>query len=420
MSNYLKIFLRGSAISLLGAGCLGVANYLIRRILCNGMSLEDYGTFYSIFALFSLVFGFTDLGLTQSGTVMIASAADDHSRRDTVFSQLFFIKSVLAVLCAGGFVLYYLPRQAEVNLIFILLFLAYFVIQIIIGTLQALWGGQKKYSVQQAGYLAVALLILAALCISGNMKLEAVGFCYIFPVIIVLFGGLALSRYCNLGRLIFRIDKDVCRQLLTTGTVVAITTTLLSVMYYMDTIMLHSLRGAESAGLYNVALPIMQIVQACMVFPAVFLPIAVDMSKNKDYTNLLRFVRNALFLALAALVPVGIFFHYSSPWLIGFLFNRQYTAAANATTLLCLGLVFFTLGNFLFQIMLSLKKSATMAVIAAIATVCNLLLNYFMIKSHGVNGAATATLASYAIFSLLSYAALEYNLRKMKKYESEF
>ena len=281
MSNYLKIFLRGSAISLLGAGCLGVANYLIRRILCNGMSLEDYGTFYSIFALFSLVFGFTDLGLTQSGTVMIASASD-HTRRNTVFSQLFFIKSILAVLCAGGFVLYYLPRQAEVNFIFILLFLAYFVIQIIIGTLQALWGGQKKYSVQQAGYLAVALLILTALCISGNMKLEAVGFCYLIPVIVVLFGGLAISGFCNFGKLIFKVDKNVCRQLLTTGTVVAITTTLLSVMYYMDTIMLNSLCGAESAGLYNVALPIMQIVQACMVFPAVFLPIAVDMSKNRD------------------------------------------------------------------------------------------------------------------------------------------
>ena len=70
--------------------------------------------------------------------------------------------------------------------------------------------------------------------------------------------------------------------------------------------------------------------------------------------------------------------------------------------------------------MLSLKKAVTMALIAAIATVCNLLLNYFMIKSHGVNGASAATLASYAIFSLLTCIALEYNLRKMKKYESEF
>ena len=418
MSNYLKIFLRGSAVSLLGAAFLGVANYLIRRILCNGMSLEDYGTFYSMFALFSLVFGFTDLGLTQSGTVMIASAAD-HPRRDMVFSQLFFIKTVLAVLCAGIFVLYYLPEKAKVNIVFILFFLAYFVIQIIIGTLQALWGGQKKYSVQQAGYLAVALLILTALSLSKSMKLEAVGVCYLLPVLAVLAGGLAVSRFFNWGKLVFHIDKDVCKQLLTTGSVVAITTTLLSVMYYMDTIMLHSLQGAESAGLYNVALPIMQIVQACMVFPAVFLPIAVDMSNNRDYTNLLRFVRNALYLALAALMPVGIIFHYSSPWLIRLLFNPEYTAAANATTILCLALVFFTLGNFLFQIMLSIQKAVTMAIIAAVATICNLLLNYFLIKSHGVDGAAIATLASYAVFSLLTCIALEHNLRKKKKNELE-
>ena len=87
MNSYVKTFLRGSAVSLLGAGVLGLVNYLIRRTLCINMTLEDYGIFYSAFSLFIMGFGITDFGLTQSGTVMIADA-NDKRQKDIVFHQI--------------------------------------------------------------------------------------------------------------------------------------------------------------------------------------------------------------------------------------------------------------------------------------------------------------------------------------------
>ena len=103
MNSYLKTFLRGSAVSLVGAGILGIANYFIRRTLCNSMSLTDYGIFYSTFSLLSIIFCFTDLGLIQTGTVMIASAAEDHQKRDSIFFHLFLLKGGLALVCAAVF-----------------------------------------------------------------------------------------------------------------------------------------------------------------------------------------------------------------------------------------------------------------------------------------------------------------------------
>ena len=84
MNNHLKTFLCGSAVSLTGAGLTGIVNYLVRRTLCNNMTLTDYGTFYSTFSLFIMIFGFTDLGLTQSGTVMIASVPENADKRNMI------------------------------------------------------------------------------------------------------------------------------------------------------------------------------------------------------------------------------------------------------------------------------------------------------------------------------------------------
>ena len=415
MNSYLKTFLRGSAVSLTGAILLGVINYLVRRILCNNMSLADYGIFYSTFALFSMIFGFTDLGLTQSGTVMIASAAENQAERNKIFSHLFFIKASIALMTASVVALFYQFTKNSTNTLFILIFLAYFIMQVLNGTLQSLWGGLKKYTLQQIGYCVLALLTVLLLCSLKEFKLSIVASCFFAAAIVTLIAGLIYSRVLDLGFLRWGPDRNLCKTLLTTGGIIAVTTTLLSFMYNISATMLLAQKGAESAGLYNIALPIMQIVQATMVFPVVFLPIAVDMSRKHEYKKLLSFVRIALLTALAALIPTGIFFYYCSPMLIRILFKPEYVGAATATTFLCLGLVFFTLGNFLFQIMLSLYKTVPMALIAVVATVSSLLLNYFLINWADVNGAAIATLLSYMLFALLTYIALEYYTPRIKK-----
>ena len=94
---YLKTFFRGSVVSLAGTVLLGATNYLVRRKLSIELAIAEYGAFYGMFALLSMVFGVSDVGLTQSGTLAIAAA---RSRRaiDAVFSQLFMLTGVLALL----------------------------------------------------------------------------------------------------------------------------------------------------------------------------------------------------------------------------------------------------------------------------------------------------------------------------------
>ena len=57
-----------------------------------------------------------------------------------------------------------------------------------------------------------------------------------------------------------------------------------------------------------------------------------------------------------------------------------------------------------------------MAAISIISVIANIFLNYFLISRYGLNGAASANLISYIIFALLTYAVLEYNIRKLKNH----
>lgn len=412
-SAYLKTFFRGSSVSLIGTGLFGILNYLIRRKLSIDLSIAEYGTFYGLFALFSLVFGLADVGLTQTGTLMIAAASGAPPRRDAIFSQLFLLKAVSAVLCSCG-ILWFLRATGRAGSLAptLLLMAVFFVFQTLNGTLQALWNALKRFGTQQSFYLLTSGLTLALLRAGGARTLGRITLCFTLAAGAALLGGLIYSLAGNLGRLHMQFRKKICKALILTGGQIAVSTSLLSFMYYMDTLMLEALRGPESTGLYNVALPLMQIVQALMVFPGVFLPIAVEMERNGEYGKLLRFVGGAVLVTAAAIGPVWGFFRWSGAYLIRILFDAKYVAAAPAATVLCVGLLFFTLGNFLLQIMFCLRKTLVMVVISAAAALLNFVLNYILINRNDFLGAAQATLLSYLSFALLTAAALVYVLER--------
>ena len=284
---------------------------------------------------------------------------------------------------------------------------ACFVCQSLNGTLQALWNGRKKYVWQQTYYLFVAVLTLALLYSFGvRTGLGRIASCFMLPAALALALGLACSSIAGIGALRPLVNRKICVSLFVTGGVMAASTASLTFIYYMDTVMLNAIRGPESAGLYNVALPIMQIAQSLMVFPGVFIPIAVEMSRKRDFSKLLSFVIGAIAVAAAAVLPMWWVFHWSGAFLIRLLFDAKYVSAAPALAILCAGMVFFTLGNLLMQIMFCLKRIAVTACITGFAALLNIGLNYFLIRRFDTCGAAAATLASYTAFAMITGIAL--------------
>ncbi len=421
-----KTFLRGSAISLFGTGILGVLNYFIRRTLSIELTEAEYGVFYSTLALLSMIYGYGDLGIAQSGTALIAKNSGT-PRQNDFFGAVFFLKigfgfvAFVGVCCFSPFLAeHYLKGAVPLILIFMA---AVSFWEMFPSAFRTLWDGLKMFWTFRIFQIALSLLILTGMLIFVRRfhLAGAIGVYLVSTMVIaVLLVGYSLfSRTVNWR---FRLTRDIWKELFQLSGWLAVSSALLASLPQLSTVMLTSLKGVNSAAAYNIALPVMQILQSVMIFPAVFLPVAIGMSRQRNFVGLRHFTLCGIGAALLALPVTFIFFSWAGEWLIVFLFDGKYRFVAPALPWLCASLVFSTLGQFLVQALVCLGRTRIIASIAICCFLCNIILNWLLIWKFDFVGAAEATFVSYFIFALLCVvfliAVLQKNIAEKEKEES--
>ena len=279
-NSHLKTFFSGSLISIVGVGITGVLNYFIRRTLFMNMSEADYGTFYSAVAFLLMVGGFAELGLSQTGALLIAenNTGSQKTRKiSSCFSSLLSLKLILATVvlilllsCSRWILKDYLRTG---NGLFYYLLAGMLFFQILECTFYPLFSGLKDFVSYNFLQVTKALLLLSGIALfsrSGQLPAAAAVFFSVAILIVFIAGAIAFFR--EKIRLSWHPDRAVWTRLFQLSGFIAVSTTLLNMIYYMDTVMLTAIKGVTSSALYNVALPIMQIVQAAMVFPLSSVP----------------------------------------------------------------------------------------------------------------------------------------------------
>lgn len=183
-------------------------------------------------------------------------------------------------------------------------------------------------------------------------------------------------------------------------------------MYYMDTVCLTWLVDLKSVAMYNIALPIMQIVQGFFVFPMIFTPYVAEMCQKKDYIRIRRTCYIGSLMMLLTL-PFFIFagMHFASD-IISILFDSKYADAAPAVTILWSGMVFFSIARFNINALNSSGKQRSTAYMIIICVLLNLTLNIILIPLFGYIGAATATATTYIIMAIASIVYLTFCIER--------
>jgi len=174
----------------------------------------------------------------------------------------------------------------------------------------------------------------------------------------------------------------------------------------MDSILLAGLSTPERVGIYNIALPIVQIVQSIIILPVVFTPIVAELwqhGRKEEIAKLTEAITAILFillwLALITTLPLSRF-------IITLLFGPQFTEAGTALTILCTGTIFFAAASFYVNALNSCGAARQGAAIMLGGAVFNFICNAILIPIWNINGAATATALSYLFISLIFYRVL--------------
>ncbi|SFD48804.1 flippase [Phytopseudomonas straminea] len=178
----------------------------------------------------------------------------------------------------------------------------------------------------------------------------------------------------------------------------------MSIMVYMkiDQIMLGQMLGEEAVGIFSAAVRVSEVWY--------FLPLTVCASLFPGMlllreTNRARYMQRLqlLFGAMVWLsLVVAIFMMFSSTWIVVTLFGEAYAPASGVLATHIWASVFVSLGVISGQWLVAEGLQILSMQRAVLGALANVLLNLLLIPAFSVNGAAMATVISFAIVALFS------------------
>lgn len=174
------------------------------------------------------------------------------------------------------------------------------------------------------------------------------------------------------------------------------------IFYWTDTLMLGYYRGVQEVGLYNAAVPIaLLLVTVSDLFTTTLFPLVTkEYSRNRVdlIKNLSKQVSSWVFTLN---LPVVLFVLIFPEAIIRLFFGNQYLQAAAPLQFLILGYFALSMFSISSKLILMTGRSKLVLLDISIALVLNIVLNYVLIPTLGMNGAAIATLISLLVLSIL-------------------
>ncbi len=417
----LKLFLRSSLVSMIGIGTLGIMNYLIRRTLALNLSEIDFGFFYSALSLIMLILVFLDLGLAQSVIILVSKSFAENNLQDSkkIFTLTFIVKILLALIvfvimeALSPYLMRYYFKYSGNDILLMLLFL-FIPAQVLESSFLSVITAHKSFITRNVLLNIKTFIILAG--IFFYIKDYGVKSCvmlFVAATLIVSIVAFRIVKRYGVTLLSFHTVKFAdFKSIFALSSWIAVSTAGVSIMYYMDTVCLTWLKGLQAVAMYNIALPIMQIVQSFFVFPIIFTPFVSEMWQKKDYAG----IRQAcctgsllMLLTLPVFVLTGIYFAVD---IVKLLFEEKFIAAAPAVTILWSGMVFFSIASFNINALKSGGRQKNVAYMVIACVIINFVLNIMLIPRWGYIGAAAATAITYVIMALGSIINLMFVFSK--------
>jgi O-antigen/teichoic acid export membrane protein len=173
-----------------------------------------------------------------------------------------------------------------------------------------------------------------------------------------------------------------------------------------DRYLIQWIRGAEDVGIYSAVYNLSEYVSKIIIssLSTAVLPMYLRIWVEQGQEATSRFILNSLHYYLLITLPIIAGVSTTGPELVTLLASEKYATGASIIPYLISGMVIdgatvmFAAGLFIS------KRSMSLMYIVAASAVVNVILNSLLIPSYGVTGAAIATLLSYLVLAIWSYA----------------
>jgi O-antigen/teichoic acid export membrane protein len=417
IENNLKLIAKSSVIVFIGVALSKIFSYAHRIIIAKYFGPEIYGLYSLAIIIFTFFLYFSTLGLTE-GLLRYISLYRGKDELDKIKYLLKF--STRFLLFSGLFASVALFLLSEIISIKIfhneglipLLKISSFLILINIfasvysSILRAFenifWYSFITNILQNVvKFLAIILLIFVGINSNSTIISFFIGITSMF----------FLSYYLCKTKLSFLFEKyslnknnqkAIKKKLIYYSIPVLFTTTVGTIFYWIDSFAIGYFENAESVGFYNAAIPIVILFGiATDLFMQLFYPIIVKEFSRENFGIIRELSKQVSKWILILNIPLFVVMFFFPGAIINLLFGEKYLVAESALKILSVGGFISLLTGLLTQMLLMAGKSKTVFINLLLGSIINFILNMVLIPKYSLQGAAFATVISWAFLTII-------------------
>ncbi len=400
----------------------GIISYLVRILFARNLSLEEYGLFYAVLGTIFFFSFIRDLGLTETATFFLNKYSVKGDKKK--LNQVFWM-SVIPQLCFGiiiglSFILLsdYLSIHFFKNSLakpIIILVALLFSFHTLIPSISYLFYAIHNFVIgrlvdflQMFSILVISYLCFTILPTHIKYMIPAVSYLLAYIIVITTFYFILFKKYPYFKINNFSWNKKLFNEMRNYAFLVLLSTGGTLLLTYSDTILLTLIRGVSAVGLYNIALPCLNII---LIFlnPTIniLFPIISRKYHSKDVVGIKKILSLIYNYILVFTLPLAILFFVFSPLIIKVLFGPKYLGATNTLRVFSLFFVFMALRNLNFSIIAGVGKPKERSIIMYYGAGFNIIMDLLLIPKFGATGAALATGLGFALMSYLTYRLIQ-------------
>ncbi len=361
----------------------------------------DYGILSVAQAFVGLFIAFSSLGLDGLLARELVGNAD---KKNTLLGTAFVMQTLGSTILTGFLLIaiYFRQEDSLSSKIMLILALMTFVnsFNVIGAYFQSIVKSKMPVITSIVG-LVISSLIKVYL-ILNNFSLIYFAYALLFDTVFLALGLIYVYHKSNESLFKWKFSSSLAKSLISDSWPLIMNTIFISIYVRIDQIMIEAFMEAEFAGQYSAAVNLSQAwyfipgIISGSLFPAIINAKRSNESLYKD--RLQQLYDLMVVIALAIAIPMT----FLSDWVVSIIYDDQFYLTGGVLSIHIWSGVFVFLGVSVQKWILAENLQRVSTFTRFIGMAANIILNYILIPTYGIYGAAFATLFSQAISVLFA------------------
>ena len=417
VNQSLQKIAKGTGIIFIGS-LLGLfLAFISRLIIARYWTESDYGVFSLALVMLNICVIISTLGLQNGVSRSIAYARGKNERekiQGLISSSLCLALAGSLILClilfftseAIAIKIFHEPALTVPLKIFAIAIPFFTIINVLVSIFLGFGRVQAKVYFQDILRNVLFLILLLAV-ILFNLSFIEVFYAYmislaILCLILVIY---AIKHLHSPIRITFKPPANpVAKELLFFSFPLLGVAMLQMIITWTDTLMLGSFKSSAEVGMYNVALPLAQLIGIPMAaLLPIYGPITAGLYAQNSVPELRRNYTILTKWIFSATLPLFLLLFLFPEIVLDFLFGANYMLASQALRILSLGFIIVNLLGPNGTTLMAVGETKFLMWAIVVAACMNIALNTILIPQWGIIGAATATTASLTLHCIIRH-----------------